>query len=72
MLVSTKDSKSYIPIVQGEQEEFSAQVIYPIICEGDVIGAVIILTKDTKNQLGETEQKLAHVAAGFLGRQMET
>lgn len=72
MLVSTKDSKSYIPIVQGEQEEFLAQVIYPIICEGDVIGAVIILTKDAKNQLGETEQKLAHVAAGFLGRQMET
>ncbi len=42
-----------------------------IICEGDVIGAVILLNNDPKGKMGEVEQKLILSAAGFLGRQME-
>ncbi len=71
-LISTSDNKSFIPILQGEQEEFTGQVIYPIICEGDAIGSVVILNKEAKIQMGDAEQKLANVAAGFLGRQMES
>ncbi len=70
-IIATKDSKNFIPIVNEQQEEYGAEVIYPVICEGDVIGSVVILGKDTKTIMGETEQKLASVAAGFLGRQME-
>lgn len=70
-LVAAKDSKSFVPIVSEQQDEYAAEVIYPVICEGDVIGSVVILSKDAKVMLGETEQKLACVAAGFLGRQME-
>ena len=62
--------------VQLEQartaEEFQAQAISPIICEGDAIGSVIITTKEPKTRFGETEQKLTSSAAGFLGKQMET
>ena len=71
-LISTSDNKSFIPILQGEQEEFTGQVIYPIICEGDAIGSVVILNKEAKIQMGDAEQKLANVAAGFLGRHMES
>ena len=46
------------------------QVIYPIICEGDVIGTVIIMSKDN-NKFSDAEHKLAGVAAVFLGKQME-
>ncbi len=52
-------------------DEYAMQVIAPIICEGDAIGAVVIMSKDDKVKLTETEQKLAQSAAGFLGRQME-
>lgn len=72
ILMSSKDSKSFISIIQGEQEDFTGQVIHPIICEGDAIGSVVILTKEAKSGMGDAEQKLASVAAGFLGRQMET
>ena len=48
------------------------QIIFPIICEGDVIGSVIVLAKDKNNKVSVTEQKLAGVAAAFLGRQMES
>ena len=44
---------------------------HPILCEGDIIGSVILLENDGKSKMGEVEQKLAQSAAGFLGRQME-
>lgn len=60
-----------IPVVEGEEAPKMGQVIYPIICEGDIIGSVVILSKDEKQDVSITEQKLAGVAAAFLGRQME-
>lgn len=63
--------KKYLKIVNGQDVEYAAQLICPIICEGDVIGAVILLTKDNKRKFGEAEKKVAACAAGFLGRQME-
>ena len=46
-------------------------MICPIICEGDVLGAVVILERSDKKKVTETEQKIASCAANFLGRQME-
>ena len=60
----------YIPIVQ-EDENVCEEVICPILCEGDVIGSVILRSKDVKRSMGETERILAKCAAGFMGRQME-
>lgn len=60
-----------IPIYEGQDEPMEFQVVYPIICEGDIIGSVIIMGKDEKQNVSATEQKLAGVAASFLGRQME-
>ena len=48
-----------------------AEVIVPIICEGDPIGAVALLSRDPKARLGEAELRLVSTAAGFLGQQME-
>ena len=55
----------------NDAEEFHHEAISPIICEGDVIGSVILLETDHKAKMGEVEQKLIQSAAGFLGRQME-
>lgn len=71
-IVAVKDDKKFIPIVNGELEEYHSQVISPIICEGDAIGSVVIITKENRTKLGDTEAKLADSAAGFLGRQMES
>ena len=46
-------------------------MIWPIICSGDAIGAVILMGREEKDIMGETEKKLVQTAAGFLGRQME-
>ncbi|MBM7866399.1 stage V sporulation protein T [Heliobacterium gestii] len=51
--------------------KFSAEVIAPIIAEGDPIGAVILASKDPNVKMGDMEIKLAETAAGFLAKQME-
>lgn len=67
----SKNGKGAINVIEGESVDKVSQVIAPIICEGDAMGAVIIMAKDDKVQLGDIEKKLASVAAAFLGRQME-
>ena len=67
----TKGEKGFIGIAEGEEGEYVQQAICPIISEGDVIGAVILLSTDQKKKMGEVEQKLIQSASGFLGRQME-
>ncbi|MCI8668526.1 MAG: AbrB/MazE/SpoVT family DNA-binding domain-containing protein [Lachnospiraceae bacterium] len=51
--------------------ERNSKIIQPIICEGDVIGAVVVMGKDEAAKLSEMEVKIAAIAANFLGRQME-
>lgn len=66
-----KDEKNFIPLVTEELEGVTAQVVTAIICEGDAIGAVAILSREPRARFGDMEMKLASTAAGFLGRQME-
>lgn len=62
-----------VPLYDDEDAEgkYTAQVISPIIAEGDAIGAVIILAKQPGEKLGDLEMKLAETASAFLGKQME-
>ena len=66
-----KDDKNFIPLVTEELEGVTAQVVTAILCEGDAIGAVAILSREPRARFGDMEMKLASTAAGFLGRQME-
>lgn len=68
---ASKEDKGFVSMIAGE-EEICYEVISPIIAEGDAIGSVMILTRDNKVKMGDTEIKLAATAASFLGRQMES
>ena len=60
-----------VKITSEDPDTSLPMVISPILCEGDVIGSVILRSKDGSRKMGETEQVLAKCAAGFMGRQME-
>lgn len=51
--------------------DICAFCIAPVIPGGDAAGAVILCTKERNRIIGETEEKLAETAAGFLGRRLE-
>ena len=58
-IVAGKGEKQFIPLTDDEVEGITAEVIAPIICEGDAIGAVALLGRDTRAKFGEAELKLA-------------
>ncbi|HHW54356.1 MAG: stage V sporulation protein T [bacterium] len=58
-------------LTEEDECKFTAEVIAPIVAEGDPIGAVIICSKSPDVQMTELELKLAETAAGFLAKQME-
>ena len=70
-VIAAKGDRNYVNIAEDIAVDYAWQLITPILCEGDIIGSVILLENDGKSKMGEVEQKLAQSAAGFLGRQME-
>lgn len=67
---SGSDDK-YVPITEQETAPYAHQVVIPILAHGDLMGAVILLSKENTNPMDEVEMKLAQSAAGFLGKQIE-
>ena len=55
IVTAGKDDRNFIPIISEEPEGVTAQVIAPIICEGDAIGAVALLSRESRIKFGEPE-----------------
>lgn len=70
-VLAVKDDKAFFSLTAEEMEGITAMAVTPIICEGDAIGSVALLSRETRARLGDPEMKLISTAAGFLGRQME-
>ena len=70
-LLAAKGDRNFFAICEEIQDEYLNEAVCPIICEGDVIGTVILINNDPKGKMGEAEQKMIQSAAGFLGKQME-
>jgi len=70
---SNENSNQSMPITKNDnqQRKYNSQVVYPIISNGDTIGTVILMAKDTNTKMTDTERKVAQSAATFLGSQME-
>ncbi len=71
--VSRDNSDIAMPITKNENPDRknNAQVVYPIISNGDTIGTVILMSKEANQKMNEVEQKVAQSAATFLGTQMD-
>ena len=71
--LSKENNDRSLPVTQNDNNEriANAQVIYPIISDGDAIGSVILISKDSNVKMTDIEKKVAQSAASFLGSQME-
>lgn len=73
-IYTSKDNSDVaVPITKNDnsQRKYNSQVVYPIISNGDTIGTVILLSKESNTKMNEVEKKVAQSAATFLGSQME-
>lgn len=70
-VLARKENTDFVIIADGAEEYGTEEVICPILCEGDIIGSVVLMKREEKRKFGEAEQKVAKTAAAFLGKQME-
>lgn len=69
----TREDNQPIKIFYEDEnlEKYMAQVITPIVMQGDPIGSIILISKDASQDIGEIEVKLLETASKFLAKQME-
>ena len=70
-IVAQKADKGFIQITALKNYDFCSQAIATIICEGDAIGAVMLLSSNDEVTVGNSEMALAMTGAYFLGKQLE-
>ncbi len=58
--------------VTEASEKYHLGVAAPILCQGDLMGCVMLLLGEDGQPLQEGDRKLAQTVAGFLGKQMES
>ena len=63
--------KDMIVTSEEDAQAYTAQVICPIIADGESIGAVVLLSREPAARMGDTELKVAETTASIVGRQME-
>lgn len=69
---STKDDTIY-PLMEDENTlKYKSQIIAPIICDAEAVGAVVLFSNKFNQKITDTEIKLAESTANFLGKQMES
>lgn len=51
--------------------QYTAQLVVPILSDGEIIGGILLVSKDNGAQMTDVEQKVAETTAHIIGRQME-
>ncbi len=62
-------SRERLELMSDKEAHYQSAIVAPIISAGDAIGSVIICSN--KEDVGETEKKIAQTASAVLGKQME-
>ena len=61
-----------IPITADDRpENYSAQVIAPILADGEIVGGLMLVSRESGQQMTIIDQKVAETTANIIGRQME-
>ncbi len=70
--LNASSNAKMIPITnEDDAGSYTAQIVVPIIADGEVIGAVALLSKESGVKMSDTDLKVAETTAGIVGRQME-
>ncbi len=70
-LASKAESGEVFPVVAEEGGEFTAQIIVPIVSNGDCLGAVILLSAEEGAVMEGSAVKLARLTADIIANQFE-
>lgn len=52
-------------------EQYTAQIVVPILADGEIMGGLILLSRENGVSMTDIDQKVAETTAVIIGRQME-
>ena len=71
-LLNLSSGSKMIPVTADDRAEvYSAQVVAPILADGEIVGGLMLLSRESGLQMTEVDQKVAETTANIIGRQME-
>ncbi len=70
-MASVSESGDILPITSGNEEGVTAQIIVPIVSNGDCLGAVVILSFKEGAKMDASDMSLARLTADILANQFE-
>jgi AbrB family transcriptional regulator (stage V sporulation protein T) len=70
-LANKAESGDVLPVTEDSEGEFTAQIVVPIVANGDCLGAVILLSSEEGAVLESSAVKLARLTADIIANQFE-
>jgi len=69
---NTAAGERMMPICADDQPgAYTAQLVVPVLSDGEIIGAIILASRDNGVRMTDVERKVAETTAHIIGRQME-
>ena len=61
-----------VPVTGDDRpENYCAQIVAPILADGEIVGGLMLLSKGSGIQMTEVDRKVCETTANIIGRQME-
>ena len=71
-MLNLSSGMKMIPITTDDRaESYAAQIIAPILADGEIVGGLMLLSRESGVQMTNVDQKVAETTANIIGRQME-
>ena len=71
MAASLAEGGTILPVVASGETDFTAQIIVPIVSNGDCLGAILLLSKESGEKMDNNDLNLARLTAEILANQFE-
>lgn len=61
-----------IPVTADDHpEQYTAQIVSPILADGEIMGGLFLLSRESGAHMTEIDRKVAETTSAIVGRQME-
>ena len=70
-IANLSEGGDVVPITDDEGDNVTAQIIVPIVCNGDCLGAVALVSTEQGARIEASACKLAQLSATILANQFE-
>ena len=71
-VMNLADGARLIPLTTDDRPEtYTAQIVTPILADGEIIGGLILLSRESGVSMTDVDRKVAETTANIVGKQME-